>query len=337
MKKVYKSIDITKFILAYVVVLVHAVGFHLKNNISWFLTEHLIFRLTVPFFFITSGFFLGMKVKAQPERKNEFIRKNVKSLSIHYLFWGSVYTLIGFVFNIRQGIGLKQNVFMSLRDFITFNPSAMWYLGALIFSFLVLAIIKTKKSFLISIPIGILFYIFGLFLGSYSGIFTGTIIEPVLHHYYMLFVSSSNGLFVGYIFVAIGYYFGAYKEKETKVQKSWLQLLIGYVVLAVELAAILLVIPDCLQGNYDYLLGILIIVPALFELVQKCKIPDDISTGFVRKASSTVYFSHMAVISGVHIIFKTHFAVEFVIAAVLVTLGAYIVYKWNNKYINLIT
>lgn len=337
MKKVYKSIDITKFILSYIVVLVHALGYHLQDNLLWFLIEHLVFRLTVPFFFIVSGFFLGIKVKEKPEKKMEYIRKNLKSLFIHYLFWGGVYTIIGFGFNIRQGFGLKMSIFMCIRDALTFNPSAMWYVGALMFSFIVLAFLKTKKSFMISMAIGILFYIMGLLMGSYSGIFTGTMIEPVLQNYYMLFVSSSNGLFVGYIFVAIGYYFGNYKEKEANIKRSWMQLLIGYIVLAAELAAIGLVLPKTLQGNYDFLLGILIIVPALFELVQKCKVSDNISTGFMRKASSAIYFSHMAVISAVHIMFRTHYIVEFLLVAVLVTLGSYIVYKWNNKYINLIT
>lgn len=328
--------DIAKFLFAFAVLTVHNCNYALSDNMLWFYFEHLIFRMSVPFFFLTSGFLFGIKVKANEDKKVEYIKKNVRNLLRHYLFWGVTYSIVTIGFNLKHGMTIKGVVFIAIRDFLTFNPILMWYIGALIFSFLVIGLIHHKKTFQISLIIGAFLYCVGMLMGSYSGLFTGTIVEDALQIYYKLFVNSSNGIFVGYIFVGLGYYIGRYVEKTISKKKLILQILIGYIVISTEIM-IVNNIPKCLEGNYDYLLGSLIISPALFLLILQCNVPDKISTDFFRKASSCIYFSHMLVISGVNLLFDLPLTVQYLLVIMIVTIGSVIIYKWNNKYINMIT
>ena len=136
--------------------------------------------------------------------------------------------------------------------------------------------------------------------------------------------------------MGFGYYYARYSEEEPGRRNLFLSVLIGYIVLTIEMLLIRQ-IPAPMEGNYDFLLGNLIVTPPIFLLVLQCKVKENISTVFLRKASSCIYFTHMAILSAVNFVFDIAFGYKYILVVVLVTVCAYVVYKWNNKYVNMIT
>ena len=63
-KMIYKSVDCAKFFFCLCIVFLHTGAVQsLKIDASeWMITQYIL-RLAVPFFFITSGFFLGNKLR----------------------------------------------------------------------------------------------------------------------------------------------------------------------------------------------------------------------------------------------------------------------------------
>lgn len=336
MRTNYKAVDITKFILAYIVLTVHCMNYNLNDNRIYFYIEHYIFRMSVPLFFLFSGFFLGIKVKKCEEKKTEYIKACIRNLMIHYLFWNIIYGVITIMYDIKHGLGMKEIVFVFVRNTLTFNSNLMWYIGSLVFSYLVFAFIKTQNALKISLVVAALLYIVGIFMGSYSGVFRGTAVEEVLQLYYRYFVNSSNGLFVGYVFVGHGFYYARYVERETSKRKIISAVFVGYLILTAEMMLIKR-IPSPMEGHYDFLLGNLFICIPMFLLILQCKVSDHIDTKFFRKASSCIYFSHMMVVMGLSMLLDIYWLYIYVLAVIITTVGAYIVYKWNNKYVNMVT
>lgn len=72
-KKVYSSVDIAKLIFCLCIVCLHAQDYYtFQSDIVWFIRQF-VFRTAVPFFFVASGYFLGIKLK-----KNITIRDNIR-------------------------------------------------------------------------------------------------------------------------------------------------------------------------------------------------------------------------------------------------------------------
>lgn len=335
-KKVYKTVDFTKFICAYMVMTVHAISFLYREEVWWIMLEHNVFRTTVPYFFLVSGFFYGKKMCTIAEKK-AFFWQNMKNLFIHYIVWGVLYDFINALYNFRHGMSPKQAAITFALDSLNLSSNIMWYVSSLMVAMAILYFIKTKKALLISIAAGGIAYLFGVYIGSYVGSFMGTPFGAAVEALMRVMKTTNNGILVGYIFVSIGYLFGRYKDeiKLPGVKKSLVLGVIGYIIINVEMY-ILLHLPIVENNNFDFLAGYLLVCPAIFFLTAQIEMNCFKSTAFFRKTSSFIYFSHMLVLVITRTVSDLPVLGTWLVATVGVTLGAYIVYKWNNKYINMI-
>lgn len=174
MTKKYTSIDIFKFIFSVCVIGLHT---NLTNN---FYIIKLIFRLAVPFFFISSGFFYYSKIKGKSMQEIKIIKnKYIKRLLYPLLFWSIITCFLYFIIDVIKG----KSVIMSLLCFIRsllFYPEVLWYVLALIIAIEIITdVILKGKNKLIFIFLLIIGYLFALINNNYNFIIKNEFIKLI--------------------------------------------------------------------------------------------------------------------------------------------------------------
>ena len=131
----YKGIDIGKIIAALLIVLLHATecSDYLASEIKFTLT-----RFAVPFFFITSGYFLAKGLENKGEKaKYEYIKKYILKLVKLYVIWALIIYLPFTIYsysNLPQYKNAENWYFISvlLRKLLIVGPGPYWFILALI-------------------------------------------------------------------------------------------------------------------------------------------------------------------------------------------------------------
>lgn len=344
LQKENTAIDIAKLFFAYCIIAIHTVLFLDVHHGLWWFNNHMIWRLAVPFFFLTSGYFFN----ADKKDPNKFsggglLPVQVKRLIVPYFFWSAVCIIISAV-NLRS-IDIKGILF----GYITADPgAAMWYVGAIIISMCILKFIRKKKHLQAVVGISAVVYFAGLLLGSYSGILRGTAAEPFLQKYYFdIFHDTNNVFFFGFPFFSFGYYIRQYGiPKPLRKKKNCIIAAVAfYVLLFAELLLVSKLLPEPIDGSYKFFVFLPFFEISLLCLLLQTEIRLNFDAKILRKLSTGIYFSHVAVYSSVYIISGVlyHFGIiphpfnntiVFASTAVLTTAIALVVYKIDNKYLN---
>jgi len=157
------SLDILKFIAAYLVVFIHSDA---KNSISDIFLG--ICRIAVPIFFMISGYFLYDKNK-------EKIIISIKKILKLLIFADILYLLFEIFKNLLIGQSIVE-IFKSLFsiNFVIFNMgsigSHIWYIRAIIYIYILYIIIKKLKKDQLLLPLICIIYILNTFLIKYHHI-----------------------------------------------------------------------------------------------------------------------------------------------------------------------
>ena len=203
-KSTFFLVDIFKFIFSLCIVCIHY-GIIYKLKIPYpidYYIQKLIFRLAVPFFFVTSGFFLAAKyentLKIQ-EKKNITILYS-KHLSILLI----IFNLISILLRINEYI-IPGGLIKFLQAIFFYPIGATWFLLACIIgSWCIYFFYKIEKKILI-LPISTVFYVFALLCNSYFLVSEKIGISSFISKYMQVFVSARNGFFCGFFFLSIGF------------------------------------------------------------------------------------------------------------------------------------
>ncbi len=156
-KKLYKSIDLLKFISAFAVVCLHTRP--LTNTAVEYFADT-FFVMAVPFFFCTSSFFF--------HRKEASLRHYIKRLSQLYLIWFIIelpYVLTKFDFGSINGVK-----FFVWSLFFQNTFWASWFLMALIIAMLIVVPLNRKGHTTLLYSIGVLCFVLSLFASMYNGL-----------------------------------------------------------------------------------------------------------------------------------------------------------------------
>ena len=150
----YGVVDIFKFIFSIVVISIHTKALSNVNNRTIESIYGLLCDMAVPFFFLSSGFFIGKKIEKNLKHDNgvavfdEKIKKTIKS----YCFWSLIYLPLAIYEYITKKIPFFKSFLLYLKGFFikgeNYNSWILWYLLSTIYSLIVIRFLfKRKISF----------------------------------------------------------------------------------------------------------------------------------------------------------------------------------------------
>lgn len=204
-KKEYIAVDFFRFFCALLVVALHLHPFWQINYEFGFWLKEIFCRIAVPFFFVTSGYFLGEKIKDK-KQTGRYLRR----LLMLYILYTIVY-LPFIIYGYRLvGGTVFQKILRFFRHFVCIGSYVhLWYFVglivavALIFILLNWCHLKPGKVLLITAVL----YVLGVLGSSYMEFFWNIpIVNRIVSPYYRIFETTRNGFFFGAFPVMAGCY-----------------------------------------------------------------------------------------------------------------------------------
>ena len=275
--KNYNGIDLVKFLCAIMVFVLHIPPFQgevsgLAKYVNFGLQQY-AFRIAVPFYFISSGFFLFRKMPLY-----QLDKEIIKS----YCF--KILRLLG-TWHVLLFMGWTGH---------------LWYLGAT-----VIAIILLSFCFHCRIRLGYIYaiacvlYVIGLLGDSYYGLVAPlenvTMINLVFKGYRFAFSTTRNGVFMGFIFVLIGATFS-----NCRIQLKTRTALVGLAVSMICLfAEVFLLKYNDIPVDYNMYIFLLPATFFLFSFAVSVKLKDRPVYKRLRNIGMMVYFSHLLINEGI--------------------------------------
>ncbi len=191
-----------KLICAVWVIVVHTYPFYEAFPDLGFISSNILGRIIIPFFFISSGYFLEQGIHAKgPAYLKNYLQRLIKM----YLIWSLICLPVG-IHLVQRFVELHgiQWIFAMIAGFFYAGTYYhLWYMAALIFAiFFCTRWLRrfTMRSLLIT---SFFLYAFGC-LETYFGLFHQTFLADWMDAYFSSLITTRNGLFFGVPLVALG-------------------------------------------------------------------------------------------------------------------------------------
>ena len=216
----YVGIDYFRFIAALLVIAIHTSPLLSSSETGDFILTRIIARIAVPFFFMTSGFFLISRYNHNSDKLKIFIKKT----SIIY----GIAILLYIPLNIYNGYFSMDNLLPNIIKDIIFDGTIyhLWYLPASIIGAVIAWYLLKGVGARLAVIVTTILYVVGMFGDSYYG-FAEKI--PFLKKMFELIFEVSdytrNGLFFAPLFFVLG---GIIADKE--IQVSLKNSVVGFVI-----------------------------------------------------------------------------------------------------------
>ena len=279
----YKVLNVMKFVMAIVVVAIHARPEMSLNSSVVRQIFGAIYSLAVPFFFMASGFLLFRKISLPLKEEGEQrIKSYLARICRLYLVWTIIYlplTIYGFYIDglspVKAGVVFLRNILLVGENYMSWP---LWYLLALIVSVgIIYGLLKLTVSKNLIVVCGICMALIGVGLDYCR---ESAFLQPVTDLYFSLFLKTRNGFFVGFLFVALGMWCASCERLPL-----WLALLLFFA----GIVGLLFHIPL----SYALVTGAMFI----FSISAKLKTIESAYSTRLREISAVVYFIHMFVLS----------------------------------------
>lgn len=199
LKKSYAGIDYFRLIAALLVIAIHISPLASFSETGDFMLTRIVARVAVPFFLMTSGFFLVSRYTYNAEKLGIFVKKTA-------IIYGAA-ILIYIPINIYNGYFKMDNLLPNIIKDIVFDGTLyhLWYLPASIIGALIAWCLMKKLNYQKALIVAFVLYLIGLFGDSYYGI---TERVSCLNSLYSLIFQvtdyTRNGTFFAPIFFIIG-------------------------------------------------------------------------------------------------------------------------------------
>lgn len=210
MREEYRGIDFFRFISALLVIAIHTSPLLSYSAYADFILTRIIARVAVPFFLMTTGFFLFKNQETTFEKVKRFTKK----MAILYCVSILLYLPINLYMGDLQGKGAVKKMVTDI--FFQGTMYHLWYFPAVILGIWIVYVLLRKagekETFII---VGILYFI-GLFGDSYYGIIEGNVLwENLYRIIFHIFGYTRNGLFYVPVFLVLGAWLSkdAHREK----------------------------------------------------------------------------------------------------------------------------
>lgn len=228
----YIAVDVVRFICSFLVMAIHFLIFEDINKELNFWFTQVFCRWAVPFFFVTSGYFLANKMGSK-----QAVKLYLRRILGLYIIYTVIYIPIIVESYKELGYSRIRGVSEFLRAFfLTGSFFHLWYFLALIVAIGILywLINKTKLSDEQILGVTGALYCIGTLGNAYRNIWIYVpAVDKVFSLYESVFVSTTNGIFFGAFFVMIGYYIRA-KSADIKYRMYWLAALLLFGLMNIE-------------------------------------------------------------------------------------------------------
>lgn len=207
-QETYSGIDYFRMIAAVLIVAIHTSPLASFSATGDFIFTRIIARVAVPFFLVTSGFFLISRYSHNADKLRKFIKKT----ALIYAAAIVIYIPI----NIYNGYFSEDNLLPKIIKDIVFDGTLyhLWYLPAAIVGAVIAWYLVKQWAYRKAFAVTLVLYIVGLFGDSYYGIAENI---PSLNSFYHLIFQVSdytrNGIFFAPIFFVLGGYISDNKDK----------------------------------------------------------------------------------------------------------------------------
>ena len=208
-KTKYQAIDAMKYIAALLVIAVHSDTLLSQPELNFFI-KNIVCRIAVPFFFVSSAFFIRQGMK----KNSNYLRNYLKGLTTSYLGWSVIFIPLGLDW-IHQNVSVPAHILpialiVGLLNVGTYYH--LWYVPALIFSLWAVAGLLKRFSYPVIFAGTFFFYLFGS-LETYYGLLSEGWLKRFFDTYISLLFTTRNGLLFGMVFVLIGFFLYDYRNK----------------------------------------------------------------------------------------------------------------------------
>lgn len=296
-RKDFKGIDLTKFILAILVVAGHTHPF--KDIANPFFVEiwETLLLFVVPYFFIAAGFFLFPKVYKSPDKTTQLqaLWLYLKRIISLYMYWTIIFLPVTLWHFAKDDLIMEKDVVLFIRGTFFFGENfyswPLWFLLSMVYSLAFISLLmfinlRVKTIFYISILVFAMAMIFNyLVIGENHNkylIMLGKVIK---------YLFLTGRLFTGMFYLMVG---GLIAMNKMRISKPVVVLLL-MLAITFQFVKIEMISP--------FLFSILPVT--LFCLTVDLKL-EGIKNGlFLRKCSTVMYFTHMIVFFLYTLIFKT--------------------------------
>lgn len=207
-QETYSGIDYFRMIAAVLIVAIQTSPLASFSATGDFIFTRIIARVAVPFFLVTSGFFLISRYSYNADKLRKFIKKT----ALIYAAAIVIYIPI----NIYNGYFSEDNLLPKIIKDIVFDGTLyhLWYLPAAIVGAVIAWYLVKQWAYRKAFAVTLVLYIVGLFGDSYYGIAENI---PSLNSFYHLIFQVSdytrNGIFFAPIFFVLGGYISDNKDK----------------------------------------------------------------------------------------------------------------------------
>lgn len=273
-------IDIMKFLMAFCVVCIH-IGALYQYSYS----KVVLFTIhsAVPFFFVTSGFFLWQKFRASDFATCILIGYTKKVL-IMYAFWIVVYLPLSIgtiIHGSDQLVLLKRIILVGEIPF----SWPLWYLHALVVSiFIIWCFVKRRAHLSVIWLIGLGLMALGFAINKADVNSISPSLKAAIEWYNDVFMTTRNGIFLGIGYVTTGMMISKY---QAYIKSKAYNMFLGVALLA---AAIM-----CFILEVDY--WTLLSGTAIFIICKNISLPSSPIYCILRSLSTIIYVSHMLILA----------------------------------------
>ena len=295
MRIYYPNIDKARWLLAYLILIIHFRPLSGFDPTVDFASAQVVARIAVPFYFMTTGFFMDY---AQTDKVKAWL-KNILRLTL-------IWSLIYLPFRLSAYFTGQANILMDILHLGVHVH--LWYLPASIFAVLSLGFLLKHMHIKMILWIGFILYIFGLFGDAYHGFSSIIGIENLVDDYLSIFETTRNGLFFGFFFVSLGYFIKTH-PLNIKVNFKRIGFFIGFFLMFVEMLSLE---RAGIPIEYNMILST---IPTVYFLFSLC----------LEKTSTEKPKSYKDLGT---FIFLSHFIVLYL------SIGLFMLFKWEGLFYN---
>lgn len=298
----YIGIDLFRIVAALMVAAIHLHPFASISKGFSDVWDNAICRMAVPFFMITTGFFLKDKLESPRE-----IWKYEKRMAGLYLIYSVFYLPQDILRYYQMDAAWKDKVRLFLKEWmITGSYAHLWYFLAVILAIAMLYVLVhvcgIRKCVLLPMAVGI--YAVGVMGNGYYSFFKEMIEEsPFLTWYFKVFETTKNGFFEGFLFLLVGNMLWDRKN----VGRVWAKWTGFFLSLAGTVAERILLVKAGMQAESDLLIGPAFLAFFTFILLMDCREHQnaDRRVGKISRAlSMLLYGFHLLVLSYLSVLFR---------------------------------